>query len=610
MKVKNVNPLERHIEKITLAVAAAATAYMVYAAIGFPVTVEKDNQQLDASAVEQKVADGVDRLRQAGDRNRDVAINVKVHDYIKDFQDQDQNPLGPTYLAAVPRYSLYQVAPESTQGVTQNEEKVLVIAPKVPAPTDLTAEAARGLVWDRVAGTPAAVPTGGAGAKTEETPKDWNWVKISAMYPMLKLQLEMAGADLRPENRVPPEAQRIDFHSVRVERQEQLPDGRWPSDSNWSMVRPVKWQLEALRPLNKTDLASGGRDPQYVKKVLDLVDSLYLDILQPMFYAQATAAAQFAPAATTQPKPKSVIDTSQTTAQRDRLNALRQSSPGGGRMPPGVPGMPPGMSLPPGVTLPPGAMLPPGASLPPGAYGSGGGRTSAPPPVPSLPPPVPSGGGGYTIPPMPPGVPMSPGVMPGQPTAPEARSLQALLAMDEVPIWFYDETVQPGHKYRYRMAVSIFNPLFQLQLPLKEMKLKSEPWLQSDWVTMSTDDAVLVPASRHLFVTKGLVDKSDYGTVKIYQWERGRYVAQEETLSAGREIGHSQIMADGTTVDFHTGYTVVEVKTDLRSNETRMILQTPSGDLTVRTSAADQDSPERQKLEENLHGTAPTTRPG
>ncbi|MEI8197468.1 MAG: hypothetical protein WCI73_16350, partial [Phycisphaerae bacterium] len=64
MKVKNINPLEQHVEKITLAVAAAAAAYLIYAALS-PVMVEKTpGNPLDAEHVEQQVGQAVKRLQE------------------------------------------------------------------------------------------------------------------------------------------------------------------------------------------------------------------------------------------------------------------------------------------------------------------------------------------------------------------------------------------------------------------------------------------------------------------------------------------------------------------------------------------------------------------
>lgn len=605
MKVKNVNPLERHVEKIILAVAAAASAYLVYASISAPVTVEKGGKLLGVSEIAPQIKNEVEVLKAKGDLNQNRKLDTRVPDFVAGVESQNKSPVDSVLLAALPRIGPVQVQPSASRG-DPGTESIRIATPLIPAPKNIKAVAARGQVYDRPANSLPATPDSPPDAGSDSI-QDLSWVKVTADYPTSQLLLALAGNNLDSSRRLPESLQRPHFVEVVVERQEQNAEGRWPSD--WKPVPQIKWQKLALETVNsnKANLANRGDDPQFVNATLKLIDDSYKDILWPVFYDQPDAAALAA--ATPEVRNKTAAELEQEARDKDRLEALRRQN----------------------TTTPPRTSIrtPPGMVPPPGMGSSGGARSTtpatrtpfvAPPVTPAATPtsanPFPPNivmPPGMAPPPgfvMPPGMVLPPGMGTGQPNdgssvepnaPPEAKSTDELLAQYETAVWFYDETVKPDHKYRYRMAMRIYNPLFHLQLPLADSTKFNAPWLTSGWTTMDLKDAVQINASQNLFVLRGFAEPGA-GNVKIYQWERGRYYGIDETVVPGVQVGHKDSQ---NNVDFKTGYTVVKVTTDARTGETEVVLLAPSGELIIKNSLLDQDDPGRQDIENKMRQTSP-----
>lgn len=117
-----------------------------------------------------------------------------------------------------------------------------------------------------------------------------------------------------------------------------------------------------------------------------------------------------------------------------------------------------------------------------------------------------------------------------------APAVTSLLSQDSVKFWVHDATAQPGERYRYRLRVGVNNPLFGrqalLQQPQQNLAAASiikSPW--SDW-----SNTVEVDRAEYFFVTSATPD-NDLGaaraSVELYKFYFGHYRKQ----TAGMNIG-------------------------------------------------------------------------
>ncbi|MBL8887403.1 MAG: hypothetical protein JNK16_12145 [Phycisphaerales bacterium] len=124
------------------------------------------------------------------------------------------------------------------------------------------------------------------------------------------------------------------------------------------------------------------------------------------------------------------------------------------------------------------------------------------------------------------------------PAAPAAAApvVTSLLAQDSVKFWVHDATAQPGERYRYRLRVGVNNPLFGRQALLQQpqQNLAAASIIKSPWSEWS--NTVDVDRAEYFFVTSATPD-NDLGaaraSVELYKFYFGHYRKQ----TAGMNIG-------------------------------------------------------------------------
>lgn len=121
----------------------------------------------------------------------------------------------------------------------------------------------------------------------------------------------------------------------------------------------------------------------------------------------------------------------------------------------------------------------------------------------------------------------------------EAR--ERLLSSTEYPVWSHDAGVEPGRVYRYRLRVLLNNPLYQRERSLgtedpEMIALAGQPLVASPWSEWS--DPVEVGRASYYFVTAasdaGELGKSiPTATAEVYRMYYGYYRRQTATLEPG-----------------------------------------------------------------------------
>jgi hypothetical protein len=161
--------------------------------------------------------------------------------------------------------------------------------------------------------------------------------------------------------------------------------------------------------------------------------------------------------------------------------------------------------------------------------------------------------------------------------------------------WFTDDSVIPGHKYRYRVTYLVKSPLFFMQQLVKDPKLaevfalKSEP---SEWSA-----TVEVSSTINYWM---LTQRSNTATIQVFRMVGGQPKTKTFEVSPGDRIG-----AKVGDVDFDTGCTLVDIRMDMRSNgEPYILLLNPEGQIIRRDLSTDSKDPRFQQLKQQATSVA------
>ena len=532
MKIKNLNLLERHVEKITLAVAAAAGLLLVYWA-SQPATIEAPaglgKAQLTAPEVEQEVSKALDEVESS--RAKTNALSQRqllgpnsLRNYLPEYVKSQEVPLPPELVkATVPQFAPLN-SPVVPIELTPITSEFASTVPHVPTPTSLIARADRGVVIIPPAATesvPAPLP--GEAPVPAGTLADLNWVVIGGRFPLLEFRDSMTDKGEKEPHPVPEKRNQITFYRVEVQRRERI-SGQW---NNWQNVPPTK----ANGPLITVNMADARGEA--VIQATDIIDTHWRNILTPPFYQSATG----------QP-----------------ITGLLVPEPGAA-----------------GKTAP----VAPGITPDGGPLGSDGSRAAGT-------------GANFVA-----GVPQ------------DLATIRLHAA--SVPFWFFDETVTPEQTYSYRVRMTLFNPVFQMDKRVKLIvaskpaeAMRNVPWLSSEWAELGGE--VSINANQYFFFRAGLELRGGATvSVRIYKWSLGIWHLTEETAPIGGTIGRPQAGTDG--VDFFTGYTLVDaVKTT--DGDTQLVLLSPSGDLVSRSVRVDSNNKKMKELDGLIKLATPPRVPG
>ncbi len=275
MNVKGINPFERHVEKIVLAVAAAGALYLGWLALQ-PVQIvpEDGGEPIAINNIESDVAKSLDQLAQKRDASRNVNLKLNIPDFVRDYnQVANQSPLNAALVsAAVPHFAPLQ-AP-ITPGAAQAVNTFAVVTPTAPDPIDLVATAHREVVLVQAPGQ-AAAPIGQppVGAR-----KDMAWVEIDGAIPLADLVKAMSNPALKANQRLPQNLQRAVVVKVEVQRRPQRGDGTW---GDWQNA-PAS---AASKPLTLPDWSK--LSDAEVMQAVAAIEQNNKQVLQPDYYSNA-----------------------------------------------------------------------------------------------------------------------------------------------------------------------------------------------------------------------------------------------------------------------------------------------------------------------------------
>ena len=574
MKMKNLNPIEQHVEKAVLGLAVIGAAWLAYSAMAPTVM---DNSTLRPAEIEGTVSAALDKLQNKQDATNDLIKANKLHvaktDYVAQYRGLMASPL-PSYLVTggLPWFGPIQIpAGRSAVSATQSDFEDKFAAVKVPEIADgMEVQYWQGAVETNL---PPALPVS----------RDVRIVQAKIHFPLGQMRDDMEQA----KNPLPPKYQILLIGRVEWERQERVTGGAW---SNWKPAPPLSVTPKAASTAPKDmtpdelleqlairfkDLPPGAGTRVQAGWALSVLMNNAKRIISPGlpagYYERPAAATPMFPDPLAATTAAATVPATRPVPRLPLAPALGGALGEAGGIPDnGTFAPPPPMDLQPGRTPPPI----PGSDQP--------GRTPPPPPNYGTP------GALY------PSVGATP--EPALTVTGNTADYSAITTAESLDVSRYDDTIQPGHEYRYRARVWVYNPLYQwpssMSGLLVDKDAAKEPWTKTKWTDPSK--IISVEPADFFFVVQagaGLIDSTlKVVTVDIFHWEHDKWFkARQNEIGVGGQIGL------GLPAEFATNNTVVDILIS-NTGATTVVLLDSSGELIYRNVAEDSGSPKYKDL--------------
>lgn len=612
---KVVSILEKHVQWIVLGLGALYLLWMVWSyVLNSPVAVTVDGKAVEPGKVDQLVYDEKATVLDAR-MKQGVSINFPTP------QDPVQK-----FLTALEGTSQYPSLPPIVFTPPTGKVDALSSGPQVPGvqqPTVAgieqmdqlpTAPAATGLDTRRGRSTVAVPDPGGvvdpqfaAFGPVRSVDRDW----VTVRYTVNPADIVKAFEAVK----VPQPFIKTHFLRVELVRQELLPDGNWGPET---VVQPLK--ISTMPPF------PAASDRVAIAQYNEWSRANQPEIVQPLFYPvskgdwwkvpgeEELTAEQLPPEQAVPFDPQQYIDpkadlSKLTMEQRREVAKARQAARAEQQRGTRQPRTPAGQQG--------GGEFGPGGGGQRGGGGGGGGRGPGQAYDPNRPrgyaPPMQQGGGNMG----PAGGEFGPGYGPSEfgpgnvpnPAQPQQGNYATLFPIPngefdprnvekQITGWVHDDSVEPGKTYRYKIRYRIKSPVFQTFNVMKDQKLADQFDLvapDSDWTS-----PLSIPALTSFFIAANFdADSARSVRFDVFKFQDGTLHSQAFSASPGDTIGRLD-----KDIDFVTGYTVVDIRRDLRNNSSYVLISDPSGRLIQRTFRADQDDPELKKLRQQRDGQA------
>ena len=298
--MKNINPIERHVEKLVLGIGVLFAGWLVYKnfvhdpnQVSSPV---QSGSMVAPADVGSVITSQVRSLELAIQQQQNRTIHIgHLPNYVKDLVAKQSSPL-PQPLVALSHvpFAPYNTALQMTAG--RHAQGLIFMAAAAPALAKPKASQSQAVVY-----LPPTSGTTGNSAANNGFPGNTNptnymnnfsningtsnlptkgmfWVTLKTTFPMSKWLASLTAKDKKlaaNQAALPLPYQITAFYRVEVRRQRLLADGRW---SAWKNIKGLN--LNPLPSLNFSALSYSQRST-----LLGQLDGIVSEILDPPFYA-------------------------------------------------------------------------------------------------------------------------------------------------------------------------------------------------------------------------------------------------------------------------------------------------------------------------------------
>jgi hypothetical protein len=184
-----------------------------------------------------------------------------------------------------------------------------------------------------------------------------------------------------------------------------------------------------------------------------------------------------------------------------------------------------------------------------------------------------------------------PNPVPVEPT-PKLPNVLAMPAKSpDLCLYIIDESAQAGKTYRYRIVYKAFNPLWNK--PAERVGKKDQAWInQFDLESKLSDYSpeITVPTQTYLFCGQAQGNNKSTFPFEVFTWTNGKWLKDIFNAGIGDPIGG----IDGG-IDYSTGWTYADLRTAKNNTKKLVILVDNDGNVNIRDSAQDANSPDYKK---------------
>jgi hypothetical protein len=171
----------------------------------------------------------------------------------------------------------------------------------------------------------------------------------------------------------------------------------------------------------------------------------------------------------------------------------------------------------------------------------------------------------------------------------------------DIILWFHDDTVVPGKTYRYRVKISLKNPIYLTQNLTKNPAFETQLAIASDWSAWTP--SVKAPPTTEFFVSRAVrpINGANINkvTIDVFKHEKGDWAEATFEVSPGDGIGSVK-----NNVDFATGITLVDIRGDIRDKDTKILVADDKGSLAVLSFETQKNDPRYQTLKQKVKDAA------
>jgi hypothetical protein len=182
------------------------------------------------------------------------------------------------------------------------------------------------------------------------------------------------------------------------------------------------------------------------------------------------------------------------------------------------------------------------------------------------------------------------------------------LGQGDVTIWAHDDSVQPGHTYRYKLRYIIRNPVYNTQQLCNPQALAQQFAItsaDSDWTPL-----ISVKSETNFFAVQTAPGSTGTVTFDIFRWKNGAWQMQTFKASPGDMVGSVQTQPGQVPVDFTTGLTLIDVRRDPKNDGDYVIILAGDNGLLVKHDYnADRSSEEYKRLKDLINNAAAAAKP-
>ncbi len=168
---------------------------------------------------------------------------------------------------------------------------------------------------------------------------------------------------------------------------------------------------------------------------------------------------------------------------------------------------------------------------------------------------------------------------------------QQIDADGNIVVWAHDDSVEPGHSYRYRIRVVVKNPLFGQKADKKDPASVLALPVDNDAAWSEWSTAVRIPVNIKLQLAGAVLGKEQvkFNVLKRQPGSAGESSRSQQAFAAG--VGDAIGGVDAKTgADYRTRWNVAEIRTV--GSDTRVMMVSDDGRIEWRSAAEDQKNPE------------------